>query len=82
MASSEVGDEIFGKPGQRKPTPSPADGTRVYYESLRCQKPDSYLAIKWCVEYGVCPPQLGLSHFEQAEMLKKLKLERKSAGLR
>ena len=28
-------------------------GDRVFYESLYNQKPDSFMALKWCIEYGV-----------------------------
>jgi hypothetical protein len=41
------------KPGQKKPTPPPADSTRVFYETLLEQNPKSIMAAKWCVEYGV-----------------------------
>mmetsp|Transcript_9009 Transcript_9009/g.11967 ORF Transcript_9009/g.11967 Transcript_9009/m.11967 type:complete len:164 (+) Transcript_9009:75-566(+) len=44
-------DEI--KPGQRYPTPTPGEGTRVYYESLFHQNPRSELAQEWCVNYGI-----------------------------
>jgi len=41
------------KPGQKKPTPPPADATRVFYESLYTQNPDSEMAARWCIEFGV-----------------------------
>ena len=28
----------------------------MFYESLYYQNPDSFMALKWCVEYGVFPP--------------------------
>lgn len=43
------------KPGQKKETPPPASGTRVFYESLYKQNSDSFMALKWCVEYGILP---------------------------
>lgn len=43
------------KPGQKYPTPSPAAGLRVFYETLLEQNKDSLMALKWCVEYGVHP---------------------------
>jgi hypothetical protein len=39
-------------PGQKYPTPPQGDACRAYYESLLEQKSDSFLALKWCVEYG------------------------------
>jgi len=44
-------DEL--KPGQKYPTPTPGEGTRVYYESLFHQKPESELAQEYCVNYGI-----------------------------
>ena len=43
------------KPGQKKETPPPASGTRVFYESLYKQNSKSFMALKWCVEYGILP---------------------------
>ena len=43
------------KPGQKKETPPPASGTRVFYESLYKQNPNSFIALKWCLEYGILP---------------------------
>lgn len=39
-------------PGQKYPSPPQGDSLRAYYESFLEQKPDSFLALKWCVEYG------------------------------
>merc|ERR1712232_1281594 len=41
------------KHGQRFPTPPVAEATRAFYESLLDENPDSKIAIKYCVEYGV-----------------------------
>ena len=43
-------DLVF--PGQKHPTPTLGDPTRAFYESLLEQKPDSLMALKWCIEYG------------------------------
>ncbi|RLN10636.1 hypothetical protein BBJ28_00005569 [Nothophytophthora sp. Chile5] len=49
--------EANRKPGQKHPTPSPVRppgfADRVFYESLLQQRPDSRMAQKWCLEYGV-----------------------------
>ena len=42
----------FTKPGQKFPTPSPGSGDRVFYESLLQEKPESEMALLWCVEHG------------------------------
>ena len=44
--------KVFKLPGQRFATPAPANGDRVFYESLLEQKPDSAMAQEWCVAYG------------------------------
>eukprot|EP00933_Yihiella_yeosuensis_P063970 TRINITY_DN6725_c0_g1_i2.p1 TRINITY_DN6725_c0_g1~~TRINITY_DN6725_c0_g1_i2.p1 ORF type:complete len:123 (-),score=40.97 TRINITY_DN6725_c0_g1_i2:59-427(-) len=41
------------KEGQKAVTPPVADATRAFYESLLQENPDSKLAIRYCVEYGV-----------------------------
>ncbi|TDH71715.1 hypothetical protein CCR75_007512 [Bremia lactucae] len=45
--------EANRKPGQKHPTPSPGFADRVFYESLLQQRPESRMAQKWCLEYGV-----------------------------
>uniref|UniRef100_K3XA45 Uncharacterized protein n=1 Tax=Globisporangium ultimum (strain ATCC 200006 / CBS 805.95 / DAOM BR144) TaxID=431595 RepID=K3XA45_GLOUD len=45
--------EANRKPGQKHPTPSPGFADRVFYESLLHQRPESKMAKKWCLEYGV-----------------------------
>ncbi|EQC28565.1 hypothetical protein SDRG_13643 [Saprolegnia diclina VS20] len=45
--------EANRKPGQKHPTPSPGFADRVFYESLLRQNPESKMAKKWCIEYGV-----------------------------
>jgi len=39
-------------PGQRNPTPPMGDSSRAFYESLLEQKPNSVMALKWCIDYG------------------------------
>jgi len=49
----QIGDIASLKPGQKKPTPAPANGDRVFYETLLEQIPESEMAQDWCLEYGV-----------------------------
>ena len=51
--SKELTVEEPMKEGQKKPTPPPADATRVFYESLYRQRPDSKMALSWCIQFGV-----------------------------
>merc|ERR1712050_581278 len=43
------------KEGQKNLTPPVADSTRAFYESLLEENPDSTIAIKFVVEYGILP---------------------------
>jgi hypothetical protein len=66
-ASEETNDAIIGKsvefklPGQRFATPAPANGDRVFYESLMEQNPDSAMAQEWCVAYGALDEKKALA---------------------
>ena len=53
------------KDGQKHLTPPVADATRAFYVSLLQEKPDSAIAIRYCVEYGV------MSAEEHKKLLKK-----------
>ena len=43
----------YFKEGQRFVTPINGDSTRGFYESLLAEKPESHLAIRYCVENGL-----------------------------
>lgn len=43
----------YSKKGQTKPTPPENDPLRKFYTSLLYQKPDSEMALKWCIEHGL-----------------------------
>lgn len=43
------------KEGQKHLTPPVADATRAFYESLYIENPDSKIAIRYLVEYGIFP---------------------------
>lgn len=53
----DTGDKLF-KLGQRHPEPSLDDPTRAFYESLYEQNPNSHMAQKYCLEYGLLPEDL------------------------
>merc|ERR1712099_16212 len=50
---SEFDQRTLFKEGQKQLTPPVADATRAFYESLFAENPDSKIAIRYCVEYGV-----------------------------
>merc|ERR1711933_439523 len=52
---SEFDQRTLFKEGQKQLTPPVADATRAFYESLLAENPESKIAIKYCVEYGVLP---------------------------
>lgn len=43
----------FFREGQKHVTPVQGDATRGFYESLLEEKPDSPMAIRFCIEYGI-----------------------------
>merc|ERR1712060_706994 len=51
---AELDHRKLFKDGQKFLTPPVADATRAFYESLLQENPDSRIAIRFCVEYGVC----------------------------
>merc|ERR1712087_848062 len=52
---SEMDHRKLFKEGQKFLTPPVADATRAFYESLLEEIPDSKIAIRWCIEFGVLP---------------------------
>mmetsp|Transcript_4052 Transcript_4052/g.4685 ORF Transcript_4052/g.4685 Transcript_4052/m.4685 type:complete len:126 (+) Transcript_4052:197-574(+) len=64
------------KPGQKKETPPPASGTRVFYESLYRERKDSLIALKWCIEFGVLSQEEAEKGLIELEKRKKAKKER------
>lgn len=76
MAEDEVAGDArqYFKEGQRFVTPINGDSTRGFYESLLLEKPNSHLAIRYCVENGLFS---GEKH--EALLAKYLKL--KSSGI-
>lgn len=61
------GEEIQKKPGQRHQEPGLDDPTRAFYETLFEQNPESPMAQKYCLEYGLLPEDVAKS------LLSKLK---------
>ncbi|CAE7651706.1 ATG18A [Symbiodinium pilosum] len=55
-------------------TPPVADPTRAFYESLLEEKPDSAIAVRFCVEHGVKPLE------EHKKLLKKYNLLREKGA--
>jgi len=73
---SEVKGQSLGtldnpKPGQRYLTPSPGDGTRVFYETLLEQKPNSKMAQEWCLAYGALNEAQASALFKKVQKLKQ-----------
>lgn len=47
------------------------DPTRVFYESLLAERPDSPIAISYCVEHGTLPLERHVKLLEQYLLLMK-----------
>lgn len=43
----------FKLPGQKRQTPPETDPLYRFYTSLLRQKPNSKMALKWCLEHGI-----------------------------
>ncbi|KAK8805606.1 hypothetical protein WA158_002262 [Blastocystis sp. Blastoise] len=72
------------KMGQTRPTPSPGQGDRVFYESLNQQNPDSFMALKWCVEHGIFEEKESKKQYERLQQMKldkKAQLEKRQSEL-
>ena len=52
--AAEVEDKSSYMPGQKHATPEDGDSLRIFYETLRQQRPESKLAEKWILEHGLC----------------------------
>lgn len=68
--------EVFSKPGQRFPTPSPGSGARVFYETLLQEKPECLMALQWCVDHGIAHSEKG----EAEAMYKRLRAKLEGKG--
>ncbi|GAW82754.1 hypothetical protein, conserved [Plasmodium gonderi] len=67
----EFGDaRKYFKEGQKCITPPNGDGTRAFYESLLEENPNSIIAIKYCIEYGILS---GTKHHETLHKYNLLK---------
>merc|ERR1712187_540337 len=55
LKRAELDQRKLFKEGQKNMTPPVADPTRGFYESLLEENPESKIAIKFCIEYGVYP---------------------------
>eukprot|EP00501_MAST-03F_sp_TOSAG23-6_P002510 GSMAST32.ASY1.ANO1.2647.1 assembled CDS len=78
IISLQIGEDERN-PGQKYPTPSPGQGTRVFYESLLRQNNESFMALKWCTEHGVYPT---MSAEAAAAKVVDLIARRKASGKR
>ena len=65
-----IGGNADFEAGQKYATPAPANGDRVFYETLLEQRPDSEMAQDWCLAYGILPA-------DKAEKLYKTVCNRK-----
>merc|ERR1712151_165440 len=69
-SSADLDHRKLFKEGQKNICPPVADSTRAFYESLLEENPESKIAIKFCVEYGVLPLE---QHLKLPHKYNKLK---------
>lgn len=69
---------VFKKPGQKYPTPVKTDALYKFYTSLLKQRPDSEMALKWCLEHGTMTDKKAGEAALAIEM-KKLAIKTESA---
>lgn len=56
--------KVYDLPGQTRDTPEENDPLRKFYATLLEQRPDSGMARKWCVQYGLLSKQEALAWVE------------------
>jgi len=73
--------KTYEMPGQKKDIPHMLDGLRIFYESLRKQKPHSLMAETWLLAYGLLPKdeakKIVRSGSQVAKIKEKMDKERK-----
>eukprot|EP01054_Gregarina_sp_Poly1_P005891 Gregarina_sp_Poly_1__5890@NODE_30_length_19457_cov_61_697267_g27_i0_p6_GENE_NODE_30_length_19457_cov_61_697267_g27_i0NODE_30_length_19457_cov_61_697267_g27_i0_p6_ORF_typecomplete_len268_score36_49Spt5_N/PF11942_8/0_7_NODE_30_length_19457_cov_61_697267_g27_i024053208 len=70
LAENEKNQGRTFKEGQRVVCPPMGDPSRAFYESLIQEKPQSIIAIRWCIEHGVL---IGSQHKLALKYYKALK---------
>merc|ERR1711934_4966 len=69
--SKELDQRKLFKDGQKFLTPPVADATRAFYESLIKENPESKIATKFCVEYGLFAQEQHKTLFKRYVKLKE-----------
>ena len=64
------GTKINLKTGQKYPTPTPGHADRVFYESLFEQNPNSFMAMEYCINYGILDEEIVAKIYSQYIKLK------------
>lgn len=68
---TEMDHRKYFKPGQKFLTPPVSDATRAFYESLLQENPESKIAVRFCIEYGVFSLEVHQQLLKQFERLKE-----------
>jgi len=71
--SSSQKKKTYEMPGQKKDTPHELDGSRIFYQSLRKQIPESKMAEEFLLSVGLLPRHIALKIVERKERTKKKK---------
>ncbi|GMH39037.1 hypothetical protein BSKO_06935 [Bryopsis sp. KO-2023] len=57
--------KVYDLPGQKREAPPERDSLREFYTTLRVQRPESEMALKWCVEHGLEAEAVALAWVEK-----------------
>lgn len=66
--------KLFRKTGQRYATPMKTDPLCRFYMTLLKQRPDSKMALKWCIEHGTLSEKMAVEGTLAIEMQEKAKI--------
>jgi len=68
---SSKSKKIYDMPGQKKDTPNELNGARIFYETLRQQKPKSKMAEEYLLKFGLLP-------YEEAAAIVEIQMKLKA----
>jgi len=70
---TKTGRKVFDMPGQKKDPPSELSGSRIFYETLKTQIPESKMAEEYLLKFGLLPREEATRIWEELEKIKKKK---------
>jgi len=74
-AATKKKKKDYDRPGQKYDTPPSTDPLARFYTSLLAQRPNSEMALKWCLERGLLSKKRATEALLVLETLQKMKLK-------